>query len=191
MCSPISRSDLQILLREADIAARRLSRHLWLSHDDLADLRQELLVDLLARLSGFDPERGSLGAFAGVVMANRATRLAQRVLGHRRMFGIVPVSLDEILPNGDGTTRGDLISEEQSLAAIQGHWVNPVAEVERRIDLERGLGTLDEKGRRLAAELSRESAHRLAQDGLGSRSELYRQTHEIRLSLLAAGIGAA
>lgn len=187
----ISPDDLHTILHEADVAARRLQRRFRLSRADLEDLRQDLLADLIARLSGFDPERGSLGAFAGVVMANRATRLTQRVLGHRRMFGIVPVSLDEPLPNGDGTTRGDLIPEEDGLAAILGQTVNKVTETERRIDLERGLGTLDDDERSLVVALNEASPHELARKGLGSRSDLYRRTREIRLSLLAAGIGAA
>ena len=50
MHSSISRDDLQILLHEADIAARRLVRQLRLPRADLDDVRQDLLVDLIARL---------------------------------------------------------------------------------------------------------------------------------------------
>ena len=55
MCSPISPPDLQVLLLEADVAARRLCRKLRLSRDELADLRQDLLTDLIARYPAFDP----------------------------------------------------------------------------------------------------------------------------------------
>ena len=189
MRSSISPSDLRILLHEADMAARRLSRRLRLSRDDLADLRQDLLVDLLARLPAFDPERGSIGAFAGLVMANRATRIARGVGRHRRMFGASPASLDDPLPNGDGATRGDSIAEEYGLAAILGQPVDRIAEAERRIDLERGLGTLDGEERRLVSALGKASPHQLAASGLGSRSDLYRRTRQIRLSLIAAGLG--
>ena len=55
MRSPISPPDLQVLLLEADVAARRLCRKLRLSRDELADLRQDLLTDLIARYPAFDP----------------------------------------------------------------------------------------------------------------------------------------
>ena len=191
MRSTISPAVVKVLLHEADMAARRLVRKLGLPHADLDDVRQDLLTDALARLHAFDAERGSLGAFAGLVMANRATRIAQRVRHHRRMYGVEPVSLDAPVANASGVKFGDQIPEEQSLAAVLGHWVNPIAEVDRRLDLEHGLARLDGKGRRLVADLLRGSAHWLARAGRGSRSTLYRQTRELRLTLMAAGVSAA
>ena len=44
--------------------------------DDLDDLRQDLLLDVIARLRSFDPDRGSLGAFAGTVMGAASIALA-------------------------------------------------------------------------------------------------------------------
>lgn len=137
MRSSISPPDLQVLLHEADIAARRLCRQLRLSRDELADLRQDLLTDLITRFPAFDRQRGSIGAFAGLVMANRATRIAQGVRRHRRIYGLFPVSLDDPLPNGDGATRGDLIAEADGLSAFLGQPVDRVAEAEHRIDFER------------------------------------------------------
>ncbi len=157
MQSTISRADLQTLLHEADIAARRSMRKLRLSKDHLADFRQDLLVDLIARLPAFDPKRGSLGAFAGIVMANRAVRLAHKVKQERRLYGVVPISLEETLPKGNGATRGDLVSEEDGLSAYFGQPVDAFAEVERRLDVERGLGTLDPNDARLSAKLSQVS----------------------------------
>ena len=95
MHSSISRDDLQILLHEADIAARRLVRQLRLPRADLDDVRQDLLVDLIARLSTYDADRGSLGAFAGTVLTNRAARIANKVKRERSMYGATPISLDE------------------------------------------------------------------------------------------------
>lgn len=187
----ISRSHLQIIQHEADIVARRLIRQLRLPYDDLGDLRQEFLLDLFARLPAFDPERGSIGAFAGIVMANRATRIAHKVKRDRRLFGAAPASLDETLPNSDGATRGDLIAEEDGLAAYLGQPVDAFAEVERRLDVARGLGTLDPNDGTLCAALSRTTVDRLAGGGRGARSSLYRRVKDIRLALLAVGLRAA
>ena len=110
MCSSITQSDLQILLEEADVAARRLLHQLRLRRADLDDLRQDLLVDLIARLPAFDPERGSLGAFAGIVLANRARRLAKKARRDRRVFGAMPVSLDDVVPGEPETAHHEVLA---------------------------------------------------------------------------------
>jgi RNA polymerase sigma-70 factor (ECF subfamily) len=191
MHSPISRDDLHILLHEADIAGRRLVRQLRLPRADLDDIRQDLLVDLIGRLPAFDPERGSIGAFAGIILANRATRIANRVRRERRTFGPVPVSLDEIIPDSDGLTRGDLVAEDEGLAAHFGRPVDAFAAAERRLDLERGLGSLDRHDGALSAALSQTTVDRLAASGYGARSSLYRRVRDIRLALTAVGVRAA
>lgn len=191
MLNSISPNDLQKLFHKADVTAHRLRRRLQLPWGDLDDLRQDLLTDILGRLRAYDQQRGSLGAFAATVMANRASVIACRVSRRQRLFGRVPVSLDDPIPGHGEETLGELLSEEMSLAATQGHWVDPVLQVERRIDIERALARLDEKGRRLLAELLMGSAHWLARAGRGSRSALYRQKHDLRLVLMAAGIAAA
>lgn len=191
MQSPISRAELQTLLHEADAAARRLIRKLRLFKDDLADVRQELLVDVIARLPAFDSKRGSLGAFAGIVMANRAARVANKVKRDRRLYGVVPTSLDETLPEGDGATRGDFVSEADGLSAYFGQRADAFADVERRLDVERGLGALDPDDARLSAALSQSNIDELVDRGHAARSSLYRRVKHIRLALLAAGLKAA
>jgi RNA polymerase sigma-70 factor (ECF subfamily) len=187
----ISASDLQLLLLEADSAARRLVRRMRLPHTELDDIRQDLLVDLFARLPAFDPKRGSLGAFAGIVMANRAARLAHKVKRECRLYGAVPTSLDETLPDSDGATRGDLFSQGEGLSAYFGQPVDAFAEVERRLDVERGLGALDPNDSRLSAALSQSNIDELVDLGHAARSTLYRRVKNIRLALLAAGLKAA
>ena len=191
MAPSISGNDLQILVREANVAARRLIRQLRLPYADLNDLRQELLVDLIARLSAFDPERGSLGAFAGAVMSHRATRIANKIKRERRLFGAVPISLDETIANTDGLTRGDLVSEEESLSHHLGQPVDVFAAAEHRIDVERGFGLLDQDDRALCAALSHTTVDRLAASGRGARSSLYRRVKDIRFALTAFGIQPA
>lgn len=191
MHSPISRDDLQILLHEADIAARRLVRQWRLPRADLDDVRQDLLVDLIARLPAYDPERGSLGAFAGIVVANRVARLANKVKRERRMYGATPISLDESIPDSDGLARGDLIAEADGLSAHVGQPVDALAAAERRLDVERALGSLEPADGALCAALSRTTVDRLAATGQGARSSLYRRVKDIRLALTAIGMQAA
>ena len=187
----VSPSDLRFLLREADFAARRLLRQLRLPRADLDDVRQDLLVDLIARLPGFDSARGSLGAFAGAVMSHKATRIATKIKRERRIFGAVPISLNETIPDTDGLTRGDLLSEEESLSHHLGQPVGVFAATEHRIDVERGLSLLDQDDRALCAALSHTTVDRLAESGRGARSSLYRRVKDIRFALTAFGIQVA
>jgi DNA-directed RNA polymerase specialized sigma24 family protein len=191
MHSSISRDDLQILLHEADIAARRLVRQLRLPRADLDDVRQDLLVDLIARLPAYDADRGTLGAFAGAILANRATRIANKVKRERRMYGATPISLDEAIPESDGLTRGDLIAEADGLSALFGQPVDAFTAAEERLDVERGLGSLEPADGALCAALSRTTVDRLAASGHGARSSLYRRVKDIRLALTAIGVRAA
>lgn len=187
----ISASDLQLLLFEADAEARRLVRRLRLPRAEIGDIRQDLLVDLIARLPAFAPERGSLGAFAGLVLRNQATRIAAKIKRERAAFGAVPVSLDEEQPGRDGGTRGELTAEEDGLSAWLGQPVDAFAAVEQRLDVERGLGTLDPRDGSLCAALAHTTIERLAAQGRGSRSTLYRRLENIRLALIAHGLEAA
>jgi RNA polymerase sigma-70 factor (ECF subfamily) len=149
------------------------------------------MADFLGRLPAFDPRRGALGAFAGRIMANRAYAVARDIRRRRWLHGAKPVSLDAPVDAAGIVTLGELVPEEAGLSAMLGHWIDPIAAVERRLDLECALARLDGKSRSLASALLKGSAHLLARAGLGSRSALYRQTRDLRLALMAAGITAA
>ena len=189
MHRPISRSDLVTILDEADAAAARLWRRLRLPRTDLDDLRQDLLLDLIRRLPAFDARRGSIGAFAGIVLRNQASRIAARVARERRATGGRLLSLDE--PAGDGTTLGDRLGEADGLSAWHGHCVALEAAIDARIDLARALGALHARDRSLCAAATQCPVRVLAERGLGSRATLYRRLRELRCALAAHGARAA
>ena len=140
MHPPISEPDLVTILDEADAAAARLRRRVRLPRADLDDLRQDLLLDLIRRLPAFDARRGSIGAFAGIVLRNQASRIAARIRRERRATGGRLLSLDA--PAGDGTTLADRLGEADSLSAWHGHCVALEAAIDAGIDLARALGAL-------------------------------------------------
>jgi len=189
MHPPISRSDLVTILDEADTAAARLRRRLGLPRADLDDLRQDLLLDLIRRLPAFDATRGSIGAFAGIVLRNQASRIAMRVARERRTTGGRLMSLDE--PASDGSTLGDRLGDADGLAAWHGHCVAPEAAIDARIDLARSLSALSVRDRSLCAALTHCPVRLLAERGLGSRATLYRRLRELRCALAAQGARAA
>lgn len=187
--TPISKSDLQLLHRRASIAAARLVRQLRLPQHERDDLRQDLLVDLFGRLKSFDPTRGSLGGFAGTVVAHQAVRLKARIHRHRRMY--MPVSLDDPLPDTDGISVGDTIAENDGYLAMMGQPTDSFVSAERRLDLDQALGTLPRSDLALCARLINHTPTELSRGGMGSRATLYRQVREIRLRLLAGGLSGA
>ncbi len=192
MPTDLSCDDLNLLLAEADAAARRLRRTLRLPHGELADLRQDLLVDLIARLRGFDPQRGSLGAFANTVLRHRSAEITDRVLRDRRLIGEHPVSLDAPVANEDGATSlGDTFAESEGLSAWHGQPTDRMAEVERRIDVGRALGLLPTSGIRLCAALATRPAERVAMDSGMSRATVRRRIRDLRHALTAHGLSSA
>ena len=119
MHPPITPTDLSTLIAEADAAARRLRRKLVLPAADNDDLRQDLLVDLICRLLGFDARRGSIGAFANIVLRNQSSRIAMRHHRQRRAQGGSLLSLEVPLA-GTREPVGDTLTEDDGLAAWHG-----------------------------------------------------------------------
>jgi len=189
MHPPLSQSDLVTILNEAAAAARRLHRRLALPPADLDDLRQGLLLDLIRRLPAFDRSRGSIGAFAGLVLRNQASRIAARVARERRGWNGGLLSLD--VPAGDGDTLGDQFGEDCGLSTWHGQRASGEALIERRIDLDRTLGALRAEDRILCAAVCISPVRILAERGFGARASLYRRIVELRCALTAYGLRAA
>lgn len=189
MHPPISPTDLAILIDEAAVAARRLHRRLVLPAADLDDLRQDLLVDLICRLPGFDARRGGIGAFANIVLRNQSSRISIRHHRQRRAQGGTMVSLD--VPVSGGTEPlGCLLAEADGLSTWHGQDLCPIEEAELRHDLARALGDLPEDARSLCAALGSCAIAEIVGRSGTSRSALYRHIARLRLDLAMRGLGA-
>ncbi len=189
MHSPISEPDLVTLLEEADAAASRLWRRVRLPRADLDDLRQDLLLDLIRRLPAFDARRGTMGAFAGIVLRNQASRIATRIRRERKASGGHPLSLD--VPCGDGTTLADRLSANDGPAAWHGGRACTIEATDCRIDLARALGALEACDLTLCAAIAHCPVRDLAGRGFGSRATIYRRLQDLRCVLAANGARAA
>ena len=174
---------------EAEAAAGRLQRKLGLPEQEREDLTQDLLLDLLRRLPAFDPARGSLGAFAGIILRNQCARIAIRHHRQRRARGGTVLSLDAPVAGGI-TPLGCLLAESDGLAAWHGQDRTNAARAELRHDSARALGCLPEDTRRLCASLGTCSIAEIIRSAGISRSALYRRIARLRLDLAMRGIGA-
>jgi RNA polymerase sigma-70 factor (ECF subfamily) len=178
-------AELAIIQGEAEAAARRLARRLNLSPDARCDICQELLADLLARLRHFNPTRGTLGAFAGRIVANQACCIAKRILRERR---VTACSLDQ---DEGCPVRPDQIAEDQGLCAMFGQPTDPCRAIERRLDLARCGTRLTAPEADLCKWLAEHPVAELVRLGLGSRSSIYRRIAELRALFAASGMASA
>lgn len=172
------------LVEMADRVAARLCRRARSSHLALEDIRQELLLDVLARLPKHDPSLGSVEIFVAICLRHRSARMALNL----RRDGIAnhPVSLDEPFP-GQDLVLVDTISEEQGYSAWIGQPTNRLSQLEHRLDLDRALSALPADALPVCATLLMEQSTSVPRTGL-SRTTLHRRKHELRCQLLAAGI---
>jgi DNA-directed RNA polymerase specialized sigma24 family protein len=174
----LSCSEIEILHREAAIAARRVVRTLALPAHEFEDLRQDLLVDLVGRLKYFDPTKGTLGAFANVVIRHRTACLISRISRSRE--------------NRIGIDRqSDCESAEGSVVQAPFGWADVDARtIERRLDLIRALHVLRPEDLALCSQLIDRTPTEISETAKRSRASVYRQIRHIRRRLLEAGVSA-
>jgi RNA polymerase sigma-70 factor (ECF subfamily) len=185
----LSPEDIETIIREADAAARRLRRKLSLPICDREDLGQDLLVDLLRRLPAHDTARGSIGAFANIVLRNQSSRIAIRHHRQRRAQGGTVISLDAPI-SGCTEPLGCMLAEADGLAAWHGQDRSAVDDAETRHDLARALGDLPDDMRGLCAALGTCAVPEIVSRTGISRSALYRHIARLRLDLAMRGFGA-
>jgi len=189
----LSQTEFPRLQFLAQREARRVCRIARLPNHEADDIRQDMLLDLLPRLSAFDPARGSLGAFASVCFRHRGSRLAEQRTRERRARHEADLDQPACVPNCDAADEplrlGETIPEAEGYLAWCGHDTDAIGAVDRRLDLARACSVIDPRDYALCAALAAGSAHEVARRSAMSRSTVYRRVHEIRMRLLAAGVG--
>ncbi|MCV2449456.1 sigma factor [Paracoccus sp. DMF] len=186
----LSPDDIETIVHEAGAAAQRLRRKLCLPVCEREDLGQDLLVDLLRRLPAYDPSRGTIGAFANIVLRNQSSRIAMRHHRQRRAQGGSLLSLEVPLA-GAREPVGDTLTEDDGLAAWHGQTCCAAAVTELHHALQAALARLPDEDRRFCAALAHRPVTALAAEGFGSRSALYRRLADLRHVLTVHGLGPA
>ena len=79
----IDQTYLDAALAAAATRTYRLAVRLGLPSGDREDMHQELLLDLLERAPGFDPQRASANTYTGVVSKHRAVELVDALMKDR------------------------------------------------------------------------------------------------------------
>jgi DNA-directed RNA polymerase specialized sigma24 family protein len=182
----ISRPDLQILLHEAGLGARRLTRSLRLPDHDREDILHELLADLIDRLRSFAPARGTLGAFAGKLVRHRSAHIARRINRERRVFVCIaaePFAMEDPIT---GTDESSLPTRRSAMLVAEHD-----RGTEMRIDIKRALQGLTSKEIKLCGDLIDSTPTEISRSGIHSRAGLYRSVKRIRTHMMSCGISTA
>ena len=183
----LSTADIATLIDEAHRAARRLHRKLHLPHADLEDLSQDLLLDLICRLPGFDARRGGIGAFANIVLRNQSSRIAMRIQRQGREQGGWMFSLDAPMA-GSREPLKNLLLEEDGLASWSGQRPFDIDMQHARLATDCALARLRDDDRQLCRALSWLTVSDLVAHGDLKRATLYRRISALRPVLTAFGL---
>ena len=180
----LQNTETKCLVDAAERAAHRFSRKQTAPWLDPEDVRQDLLLDFLVRLKGYDPGRGSLPVFASICFKHRASRLGDRSRHDRQHRQTI--SFETPLSDASAVTLADILSDD---AHGQGFATNsgPLARAEGLLDLDRALSSLPADLLSLCALLAVDERDPVGASGL-PRTTFYRRITELRCHLLAAGI---
>jgi RNA polymerase sigma-70 factor (ECF subfamily) len=156
-----------------------------LPYQDREDIRQELLLDLLVRLSRYCAERSQLRSFANLCFRHRAARLSSR--GRRDLRARHPINLEAPLPGENERALVDSLAESDGYAAWMRQPTDSFAALELRLDLQRALDRLPSASRSHYFALQQQGEQG-RHASAGARTTVFRRTRDLRRHLLAAGI---
>lgn len=164
-----------VAIRQASIQASLLVATAGFDADEWADLRQEIILDLLRRAPKFDLTRGDWTGFVRVVARNRATVLVRRKRRRPREI-----------------RSEDLVNQEQASVAdlldILDHRPRVGVDVlHLSLDVRRVVENLPTQLQSLAVLLSQMPVRDVCRHTGRSRSRVYQLTRQIREAFLRAG----
>lgn len=169
----------ELLLAEAAVQARRLARIMRLGADHVADLEQEILLDLIKRLPAYDSKRGRPSTFVSLVAANKARRLLMRHHVERLRWGESVLSLDEL--------DADALDARTCREDFGWDGIDPVDAFELRHDVAAVFDALPADLRDLCTSLASCSVSQIARVFGCSRAAVYRDIARLRTAFVAAG----
>lgn len=85
------------------VKAKNLIGKAGFTKDDLEDIQQEIILDILQRLPGYDPAKSSRRTFINDIADNKIARLIEERNADKRDYHSTPESLDAVNDDGDRT----------------------------------------------------------------------------------------
>jgi hypothetical protein len=171
------------------MAAARLIHRVASTDYDQDDLRQDLTVILLTRISKFDPARASLARFVWVL----ADHHVANVRGHRRAQRRDHRRAEPFWENNSLNARefdgNDLTSLDQYESAFGRYSRTATEVIELRLDVARVVNTLPPELKAVASILQAGSIETTARAVGASRATVYRKSRGVlRAAFMKAGL---
>jgi RNA polymerase sigma-70 factor, ECF subfamily len=155
--------------------ARQLINKYGFTRDDYDDLQQDMTLDLLRRLSKYDPSRAGLSTFVARVVDRKVSTLIRHQKQEKRDFSVRILRLDAEVDGQDGEPLGlDEILSQDAFDEEVARYDRPEAErLDLRLDLSLVLDELPEELRELARRLQTRTMAEIARELGVPRSTLY------------------
>jgi RNA polymerase sigma factor (sigma-70 family) len=166
--------------------AARLCRQPGFQRRDQEDLEQELVIHLLVRLQGYEPERSSINTFIDRVLDSAVRMELRRAHRLKRGHGRRPESLDADTPTGP---LRDAVPQDAHSRRTGTTSADPRDEQTDRDALQSAIDSLPDNLRRLCERLMEIGKTRLAAELGISPRQVGNLIEQILPTLLRAGFG--
>jgi len=119
--------------------ARALVGRFGFGEDDREDIQQELKLDLLKHLPGYDSRRAKQSTFTKMVVEQKVIGLIETKMAKKRGCGLCTCSLNEEIEDGEGgsTERIETIATDAWLRATGRQGLSSEEHADLRLDLGR------------------------------------------------------
>lgn len=157
------------------IKAKKVIGKAGFRSDDLEDIQQEIALDVLMRLPGFDPEKSSRHTFINAIADNKVASLIEERNATKRHFLNAPISLNDSFDDGEQSleTRISSISSGD-LPWNERNALSEFERIELRNAIMQTLRDLPPKLQDICLRLMRKSANAVAAEtGIPKATILY------------------
>ena len=172
--------------READEYARKfikfkagqLAGRYGFTQSDTGDIEQDLTVDLLERLSKFDPTKAKFSTFVARIVEHKISRLVRDSQAQKRDYRREERSLNDLVNDGDGRTvqLAETISHVEDQSCPGRIRQTDSARLDAGVDVRRVLAGLPPDLREAAERLKTHSIAEIAREQGIARSTFYEGT---------------
>jgi RNA polymerase sigma factor (sigma-70 family) len=159
------------------------------TRDDLDDIRQELTLDLLTRLPGYDHEKSAFGTYVNDVVDNGIASMLEARNSAKRDWKIRNDSLNDDVPEAENEwiEQIQIVSPEDLPWNGDGSLNSPFDQCDQNVVLSKAMDNLSPRQRMLCRLLACKNVSEISSLMGISRQALYRKIARIRKKLLEMG----
>jgi len=174
------------------VKARQLIGTAGFTSSDVADIEQELRIELLLRLPKFDPQKATYNTFVSCLVGRKCAKLVRHRMRELRDYRRNCCSLDDVVEDGDGsfTARAETMDRDETDIRTDKRARSREEQAQLRADVAFALAALPDDLRELAECVMSAPTLTKAAKKLGmQRSAFYDALDRLRSYFSDAGLG--